>query len=389
MPYYQRYLKIDLPPKQSAFLWGARKTGKSTYLKEFFSEAVYYDLLNSEIFYKFLTSPHILREEILALDLKRTGSLIIIDEVQKIPDLLNEIHWLIENTDFQFILCGSSARKLKRLGSNLLGGRAWKYHFFPLIFPEITDFDLLRIFTHGTIPAHYHSANIRKSLRAYIEDYLTLEIQNEGLVRNLPAFSRFLESIRFCHGELLNYSNIARDCGIDAKTVKEYFTILVDTLIGYFVYPYNKRIKRDLILQTPKFYLFDVGVANYIKKQNIIDLKGIEAGQSLEHYVFLELTAYKILHDKDFNITFWRTKQGLEVDFILGDAQIAIEVKIMDHVKNDDTKGLRAFMEEHSTKANYIISLVPRARKITTQMGDIDVLPLKDFLVRLWNNEII
>ncbi|MBS0286666.1 MAG: ATP-binding protein [Proteobacteria bacterium] len=387
--HYARYLKIELPAKQSAFLWGARKTGKSTYLKETFPQAVYYDFLHSEVLFKFLTTPHIFREEILALDPNQSGKLIIVDEVQKLPEILNEIHWLIENTDFQFILCGSSARKLRRLGSNLLGGRAWKYHFFPLIFPEITDFDLLRIFTHGTIPAHYHSANIRKALKAYIEDYLTLEIQAEGLVRNLPAFSRFLESIRFSHGELLNYTNMARDCGIDAKTVKEYFTILVDTLVGYYLYPYHKKVKRDLISHTPKFYLFDVGVANYIKQKNITDLKGIEAGQSLEHYIFLEITAYKTLKDKNFDITFWRTKTGYEVDFILGDAQVAIEVKIMDNIQKADTKGLQAFMQEHTATTNYIVSLVSRERKMTTANGDIHVLPVKTFLSRLWNDEII
>jgi len=380
---------MDLPARQSAFLWGARKTGKSTYLKETFPDTTYYDLLHSDILYRFLTTPHVFREEILALDPKEKGSLVIVDEVQKIPELLNEIHWLIENTNFQFILCGSSARKLKREGSNLLGGRAWKYHFFPLIFPEIADFDLLRLFTHGALPAHYHSKNIRKTLKAYIEDYLTLEIQAEGLVRNLPAFSRFLESLRFCHGELLNYSSIARDCGIDAKTVKEYFNILVDTLVGYFVYPYKKRVNREIISEAPKFYLFDVGVANYIKRNTVVDLKGIEAGQSLEHYVVLEIMAYKLLKEKDFDITYWRTKSGIEVDMILGDAEVAIEVKIADHIDKQDTRGLLAFMEEHTTKANYIVSLVPRARKMETTQGMIDILPLTEFLKRLWNNEII
>lgn len=349
----------------------------------------YYDLLLSDVYYRFFTEPHIFREEVLALDPQVTGRLIIVDEVQKIPALLNEIHWLIENSDFQFILCGSSARKLKREGGNLLGGRAWKYHFFPLVFPEITDFDLLKIFTCGTIPAHYHSKNIRKTLKAYIEDYLTLEIQAEGLVRNVAAFSRFLDSLRFSHGEMINYTNMARECGVDAKTVKEYFHILEDTLVGYFVYPYKERVNRAIILETPKFYLFDVGVANYIKRKTINDLKGSEAGRSLEHYVFLEIMAYKTLEEKDFDITYWRTKGGHEVDYILGEAEVAIEVKIKDRIQKEDLKGLLTFMEEHKTKENYIVSLVPRARKIETEQGTIHVLPIKDFLIRLWKKDII
>lgn len=386
---YKRSLKIDLPKRQSAFLWGARKTGKSTYLKQRFPNALYYDLLHSELALRFMKAPHEFREEILALDPLQVGTLIIIDEVQKVPSLMNEIHWLIENTPFQFILCGSSARKLKRIGANLLGGRAWKYSFFPLTYIEIDDFDLLRIFTHGTIPSHYQAISIQKSLKAYIEDYLTFEIQAEGLVRNLPAFARFLESIRFSHGEMVNFSNIARECSIDPKTVKEYFQILVDTLLGYFIYPYRKKIKREIISDTPKFYLFDVGVANKILKQTVTDLKGIEAGRSLEHYIFLELIAYKHLNDRDFEISYWRTKTGIEVDFILGSANVIIEVKIMDHIHKNDLKGLYAFMEEHRSSSNYLVSLVPRARKIESEYGTIEILPLRTFLDRLWNNQII
>lgn len=389
MVYYTRYLKMDLPKQQSAFLWGARKTGKSTFLRETFPNAPYYDLLQSDLHFRLMTSPHTFREEILALDKKTTGSIIIVDEVQKIPALLDEIHWLIENSPFQFILCGSSARKLKRQGANLLGGRAWKYHFFPLVFPEITDFDLLKIFNQGTLPSHYHSPSIKKALTAYIEDYLAMEIQAEGLVRNLPAFARFIESLRFCHGEMIKYSNIASECGVDGKTVKEYFNILVDTLLGYFIYPYHKRVSREIISDTPKFYLFDVGVANRIKRQTIVDLKGKEAGRSLEHYVLLEIMAYKYLHDKDFDISYWRTKSGLEVDFVLGEGAVTIEVKIMDHIEKADLKGLQAFMQEHHSTQNYLVSLVPRARKVENEHGTIEILPLTTFLARLWSHQVI
>lgn len=389
MSYYKRYLKIDLPPNQSAFLWGARKTGKSTFLKKAFPQAPYYDLLLSDTAFRFITNPHVFREEVLALDTTEVGSLIIVDEVQKVPALLDEIHWLIENSDFQFILCGSSARKLKKEGVNMLGGRAWKYHFFPLVYPEFPEFDLLRIFQNGCIPAHYHSSAIRKSLKAYIEDYLTLEIQAEGLVRNLPSFARFLESLRFSHGEMINFSNIARECGIDAKTVKAYFHILIDTLIGYFIYPYRKRVNRQIITDTPKFYLFDVGVANMLMRQHIEDLKGAEAGKALEHYVLMELMAYKHFYDKDFDITYWRTKDGIEVDFVLGDAEVAIEVKIMDKIQKTDLKPLYTFISEYAPRKSYVVSLVPKARKAVENDLEITILPIQMFLEQLWGHQII
>lgn len=385
--YYQRLLKIKLPKKQSAFLWGARKTGKSTLLKHLFPDAPYYDLLKSDLFLMLLKEPHIFREEVLALEPK--NQLVIIDEIQKVPALLDEVHWLIENTDFQFILCGSSARKLKRMEVNMLGGRAWKYSFFPLTYPEMPTYHLLEIFRTGTIPSHFNNPHYKKALKSYLEDYITLEIQAEGLVRNLPAFARFMDCLRFSHGEMISYSNMAREAGIDQKTVKEYFQILEDTLIGYFVYPYRKKVSREIISDIPKFYLFDVGLANAIKKADIPDLKGPDAGKSLEHLILLELTAYRGLHEKDFTIQYWRTKTGLEVDFILGNGEVAIEVKLQGNVQKADIKGLRAFMEEHKPKKNYVISLVPRARKMTLEEGDVDILPVELFMKKLWNQEII
>lgn len=386
--FYKRLLHIELPKKQSAFLWGARKTGKSTYLKQIFPNAVYYDLLKSDLYLDLLKEPYTLREEILAIEEK--NKLIIIDEVQKIPILLNEVHWLIENTDFQFILCGSSARKLKQADVNMLGGRAWKYHFFPLVYPELPYFDLLEIFKTGTIPSHFKNPHYKKSLKSYLEDYITLEIQAEGLVRNLPAFARFIDCLRFSHGEMINYTNIAREAGVDQKTVKEYFHILEDTLIGYQIYPYRKRVSREIITDTPKFYLFDVGLANAIKKVEIKDLKGREAGKSLEHLVLLELIAYRAIYEKDFSIHYWRTKTGLEIDFILGHGEVCIEVKLQDKIQPSDLKGLRSFMEEHQkTKKNWVVCLAQRAKKMILEEGEIDVLPIESFLKKLWHHEII
>lgn len=376
---------MDLPTGQSAFLWGARKTGKSTYLHEKYPDAIYYDLLKSDTYLKLSKAPYLLREEILSLDddfIQRHP--IIVDEIQKIPALLDEIHWLIENKKAYFILCGSSARKLKQVGVNMLGGRAWRFHFFPLTWPEITDFNLLKALNFGTIPSHYTMQNPKKSLKAYIADYLILEIQAQGIVRHLPAFSRFLDSLAFSHGEMINFSNIAGDCGISSPTVKEYFQILVDTLFGYYVLPFRKHVKRDIITETPKFYLFDVGVANTMCKRSLESLSGPEAGRTLEHFIFLELYAYISLNDLDFDIKYWRTKTGLEVDFVVN--EIPIEVKISSQVRTKDIKGIVAFCQEHGTKNAYVVSLDERSRQISDQ---ITVLPCQEFLSRLWNGQII
>ena len=386
---YKRLLKMDIPPRQSAFLWGARKTGKSTYLKMTFPEATYYDLLKSELYFQFLKAPHLFREEILSIESEKPNSTIIVDEVQKIPALLDNIHWLIENTAAQFILCGSSARKLKKEGVNMLGGRAWRFHFFPLVYPELPKFDLLHILKHGTIPVHYDSKNITRAMTSYVDDYLSQEIQAESLVRNLPAFSRFLDALRFTAGEMVNYTTISRQAGVDAKTVREYFTILVDTLIGYFLFPYRKKVNRDIIKDTPKFYLFDVGLSTYLKRSSIKDLRGPEAGQALESYIYQELYAYVHYKERRIDITYWRTKSGHEVDFILGDGEVALEVKVSADIAPSDLKGLQAFMEEHPSTRAIVVANVDRSRLMKGKNGDINILPIERFLQKLWKDEII
>ena len=390
---YNRYLRLDVEPKQSVFLWGARKTGKSTYLKNLYPNSVYYDLLKTDFFLRYTKNPSLLREEILALSPDKLSQPIIIDEIQKVPALLDEIHWLIENSNSTFILCGSSARKLKQQGTNLLGGRALKYHFYPLVYPEYAeDFNLLRIINQGLIPAHFTSANSRKLLQAYIEDYLTNEIRAEGYIRNIPAFSRFLDSTVFSHGEMVNYSNIARDCGIDSKTVKEYYQILVDTLVGYLIYPYTKRISRNIISNTPKFYYFDVGVANRISKRSFEVVEGIEAGKALEHYVLMELIAFLSLTDSDYNLHYWRTANKLEVDFILSHPAampIPIEVKVSKLIHKSELKAMKVFMEEYEVLTGYIVCLEPIRRKIQiSETKEIIVMPIQEFLTSLWEGNI-
>ncbi len=390
MSFYKRLLRLKLPKNQSAFLWGARKTGKSTYLKDHFTHSVFYDLLKTDLFFDLLKNPSRLREEILALSKDALQYPIIIDEVQKIPSLLDEIHWLIENTDAYFILCGSSARKLKTTGANLLGGRAWRYTFFPLVYPEITDFDLLKVLNYGSIPSHYDSKNPKKSLKSYVGDYLTEEIKQEGLVRSFPAFARFLDSVGYSNGQMINYTNIARECGVDMKTVKEYYQILFDTLLGYFLLPYRKQMKRELITAVPKFYLFDVGVGNILARRSIEEIKGDLAGRMLEHYILTELIAYKGLNDLDFDLSYWRTKTGLEVDFIISDSSIvAIEVKVSNEIKKNDLRGLIAFAQEHPESKNIVVCSTPRARVKIYEGIEVHILPIMSFLKKLWNKEIV
>lgn len=387
---YKRYLNLALPQGQSAFLWGARKTGKSTYLAKHFPNSFYYNLLKTNEFFRLLRQPHLLREDVAALTKEQLKHPIIIDEVQKIPELLDEVHLLIETTPAYFILCGSSARKLKRVGVNLLGGRAWRYEFYPLVYPEITDFDLLHALNHGLIPSHYLTMHWNKTIKAYVQDYLKEEIKEEGLVRNLRAFAEFLEAAAFSNGELINYKNIAADCGVDAKTVKEYYQILVDTLLGYYLYPYTRKSKRSNITSTPKFYLFDVGVVNHLMKRTIGALKGNIAGNAFEHYILMELIGHRGLCDLEHQICFWRTANGLEVDFILGHAEVAIEVKVSSDIKRTDIKGLLAFQEEYQPKRCIVVCTTERKRLLTINgKQKVEILPWQDFLNELWQGKIM
>jgi len=214
-----------------------------------FPDSIVYDFLKTDLFLEFSRNPALLRERLLAKDERILKYPVILDEVQKAPQILDEVHWLIENKGLSFILCGSSARKLKRGQANLLGGRAWRYQMFPFVTPEVVPVDLLRVLNHGMIPIHYlqDDNNCKKSLNAYVQDYLKEEVFNEGLVRNIPAFSRFFDAIGYSHGELTNYSNIARECGVSSKTVKEYYQILVDTLLGTMIEPFKKRQNRQII----------------------------------------------------------------------------------------------------------------------------------------------
>ena len=380
-----RLLKIKLPKGQSAFLWGPRKTGKTTFLRAAFPESLIYDLLQTDLFLEFVKRPFLLREQLLALSPKQLKEPVIIDEVQKVPQLLDEIHWLIENKGLRFIMCGSSARKLKRGKANLLGGRAWRYEMHPLVSPEVADLDLLRALNRGMIPMHYLQAEYRKSLQAYVRDYLKEEVFDEGLTRNIPAFSRFFDAMGYSHGELTNYANIARDCGVDAKTVKEYYQILVDTLLGTMIEPYKKRKDRNVIIRAGKFYLFDVGVAGAITHRQIPQEKGEQFGKAIEHFILMELFAHRVYRELNYDVNFWRTKSGLEVDFILGQGEVAIEVKGTSRVDNADLRPIKTFIQEYCPARAFVVCNegAPRVHE------DIRILPWRDFLKMLWNGEVI
>lgn len=387
MKHIERTLEIKLPAGQSAFLWGARKTGKTTYLKDHFPNSLVYDFLKADFFLEVTKNPALLRERLLAKDAATLKHPVILDEVQKVPQVLDEVHWLIENKGLRFILCGSSARKLKRGHANLLGGRAWRYELFPLVTPEIRQLDLLRALNHGLIPSHYlqDDQDCRKSLAAYIQDYLKEEVFAEGLTRNIPAFSRFFEAFGYSHGEITNYSNIARDCGVDSKTVKEYYQILVDTLLAARIDPFKKRQSRQVITKAAKYYMFDVGVAGYLTKRHIEKAKGSEFGKAFEHFLLMEIIAYRSYAGRDFEINFWRTKTGLEVDFVLGAGEVAVEIKGAERVDGKDLTGLTAFVETYAPK-RAIVVCNEKEKRIR---GKIEIVPWRDFLRELWERHIV
>jgi len=380
-----RLLHLDLPPRQSAFLWGPRKTGKTTLLCASFPKSVVYDFLETDLFLTFSRRPALLREQLLARPARELASPVILDEVQKVPHLLDEVHGLIEKQGLRFILCGSSARKIRRGHANLLGGRAWRFELHPLVSAELGEIDLLQMLNRGLIPSHYLQGGYRKSLKAYVGDYLKEEVFEEGLTRNVPAFSRFFEAMAYGHGELTNYSNIARECGVAAKTVKEYYQILVDTLLGRWVEPFKRRQDRQVISRAAKFYLFDVGVAGVLMGRHLTQPRGEAFGRALEHLILMELVAHASYEDLDYAIRFWRTKSGLEVDFVLGGGEVAIEVKGTSRVEGRDLHGLKRFVREYAPRKAIVVS-TEKARRV---VGSIQFVPWRAFLDDLWSGKVI
>jgi predicted AAA+ superfamily ATPase len=370
-----RLITIELPQNRSAFLWGPRRTGKTYWINRHFSKSIIIDLLKTDVFADYASRPWLLRERY-----NEHQGLIVIDEIQMIPDLLNEIHWMIENTDVSFLMTGSSARKLRRRHANLLAGRAWRFTMTPLTYLETKGFNLEQVMISGLLPPHFLSSDPIQDLRSYVADYLKEEIATEAVIQNIPAFAEFLRVAAITSGKLLNYTNVARETGVSAKVVRTYFQILEDTLLGFRVQPWRKVINRRLI-ETEKFYFFDVGVTNYLARRSP-KIGTPEFGHSFEHYILMELKAYQAYRNPELNIRYWRTSTGYEVDFIFDDMKVAVEVKGTERIHSGHTKGLKALIEEHSVKRAIIVSLEKQPRKTKS---DIEVLPWQVFLEKLWS----
>ena len=378
---------LILPPSgtETFFLWGPRQAGKSTLLKHHYPGGRWIDLLKSDEFRRYVTRPELLRQEIEAgpADPERQ---IVIDEVQKVPALLNEVHWLMENRGLHFALCGSSARKVRRGAANLLGGRALRYELRGLTARELaSDFDLDRILNRGYLPRIYQAARPRRLLDAYSADYLKEEIAAEGLVRNLAAFSGFLDAAALSDTEPVNFSNVARDCGVSSRTVRSYFDILEDTLLGRWVPAWRKRRKRRLT-GSAKFYFSDVGVVNRLARRGRVERGSELYGKAFENWVHHEIASWMAYTEFDGELTHWRLPSGVEVDFVLGDMRLAVEARAAPMIGRHHLKGLRSLAQEHSPARRVIVCLEPLPRR--TEDG-IDVLPAATFVRRLWRGDLV
>ncbi len=377
---------LPQPGRESFFLWGPRQTGKTTLLKESYANEHWIDLLKSEQFRRYATNPEYLREELDAAGIG-AGSQVVIDEVQKVPALLDEVHWLIENRGIQFALCGSSAVKLRRGAANLLGGRALRYQLHGLTAAELdVEFNLDQMLNRGYLPRAAVSPQAGRLLDSYVSDYLKEEVAAEGLVRNLPAFSSFLNAAALCDGEMVNFTNIAADCGVSNHTSKSHFEILVDTHLGRWLPAWRKRSKRRVVA-APKFYFSDVGVVNQLARRGRV-LRGSEAyGKAFENWLFHELSAWVDYCAPACELAYWRTSGGIEVDFILDDMRLAIEAKCSAHIVPRHLRGLRSLVKDHRrVGSRAIVCLEPIARR--TEDG-IDILPADEFVRRLWNGELV
>lgn len=378
---YNRIFDIENRLDEGMFLFGARQVGKSTLLKQRFPQAVYIDLLNSDLRKRFKQSPALFKEMLVKYPAE---TLVIVDEIQKVPELLDEVHSLMVDHGLFFILSGSSARKIKKSGANQLGGRAIPEALYPLVSAEITDYDLDRAIQNGMIPRHYTVQNAKNRINAYVTLYLKEEIIEEAAVRNVDDFERFMEVAAISDGEIINYENIATDCGVSANTVKSYFQILYDSLIGYEIPAYRKVIKRRLT-QAPRFYYFDVGVANYLMHRHQLEPGTPEYGHAFEHLVMQEIIAYLGYKGELDQLSYWHAYTGEEVDAVIGDARIAIEMKSTEDVQRKHLSGLKDFSEEHPDAKLILVS----RDKITRRHGNIDLYYATDFFKALWNGEII
>ncbi len=375
-PYIQRVLDLpSLVRAKSHFLLGPRQTGKTSLIHHTMRGVKYFDLLDSAVYLSLSEDPSRLGQQVAPND-----RIAVIDEIQRLPSLLNEVHRLIEERNIMFLLTGSSARKLRRGGTNLLGGRARTKILHPLTRGELSEkFDLSKAVERGLLPSIYFSDDPSADLRTYVGTYLQQEILAEGATRNLPAFSRFLKAASHCNSRIVNFTNVANDAQVARTTVYEYFEILRDTLVIHEVPAWNKSIRRKP-LASSKYYFFDVGVAGALQGR-MFRMETPEFGEAFETFIFQELAAWSDYKSGE-SVEFWRTKTGFEVDFVLG-GHTAIEVKSGSNVSNNDLKSLRAIIEENRLKRYICVCREHLPRKI----GEIDVMPYEAFLDALWNGE--
>ncbi|MFA6038387.1 MAG: ATP-binding protein [Legionellales bacterium] len=381
--YFDRALDLhSLLKNKSFFLFGPRATGKSSLIaKNLPDSTLVINLLRSDIFLRLTSAPWQL-EEICATR-SSLDDIVVIDEIQKVPILLNEVHRLIEEQGIRFLLTGSSARALKKQGVNLLGGRARQAALFPLTFHEIPDFDLDHFLQFGGLPAIYLSDEPREDLMAYVDTYLKEEIQAEAVVRKIPAFARFLQVAALSSGQMLNFHSLASDIGLPASTTREYYQVLEYTLLGFFVPAWIKSQKRKPVTRS-KFYLFDIGVRHQLADINTLEPQSDRYGQAFEHFIAMELRAYLSYTRKNLSLSYWTSQHGFEVDFIIGD-EIAIEVKTTQTLGDKHLKGLLKLKEESICKDYYIISM----DKVARLTQGIQAMHWQEFLRKLWAGEIV
>ena len=384
--YIHRILSLDaLLSERSLFLFGPRQTGKSSFIREELraQPALSYTLLDRGLLLRLLADPTLIRREIEARDLR--DCLVVVDEVQKCPALLDEAQLMIEERGIRFLMTGSSARGLKAVGTNLLGGRARTRHLHPFVYPEVKDkaFSLDRVLARGLLPSHYLSPSPDEDLAAYVDTYLTQEIAAEGLARNLPAFARFLQVAAATNAQMINYTNVASDAQVPRQTVKLWYQILVDTLLGFELPPYARTVKRKSV-ETPKFYLFDIGVVRMLRRLPPVVPESADFGEFFEHFIFLELKAWIDYRRPRGILSYWRSRSGYEVDFIL-DGEVAIEVKAAAIAQEKHTAGLRALREEVGIKRFILVCREERPR----MLGGVEVLPWQEFLELLWSDKIL
>jgi predicted AAA+ superfamily ATPase len=372
-------------PKSSFFLFGPRGTGKSTFVNQYFKDALYIDLLDPERVRFFSAKPERLEE---IVDAHPQSSCIVIDEVQRVPELLTVVHSLIETKKrYQFVLTGSSARKLKRTGVDLLGGRALLHTLHPFMAAELGKrFDFNQTLRHGLLPVVLASDSPPEVLRSYAALYLREEVQMEGLVRNIGNFSRFLEAISFSHSSILNITNVARECEVERKVVEGYVGILEDILLGWRLPMFTKKAKRKLSIH-PKFYLFDTGVFRSLRPHGPLDRPEEIEGQVLEGLVAQHLRAWVAYSQVKRELFFWRTRSGVEVDFVVygPDGLWAMEVKNAPKVRPDDLRGLRSFKEEYPRSKTFFLYR-GKDRLLT---DEILCVPCEDFLMGLRPDQVL